>query len=575
MQANELKEVLKKSKKCMVYAGIFSVFVNLLMLTPPLYMLQLYGRVVTSRSLDTLIFLTLIVFALFAFMGLFEILRSRVLVIFANQMDINLSSRIYDAIFKMAAKNPGRATSQAMGDLNTLKQYLSTNGVFAFLDAPWLPFYIFILFLFHPYYGYFSIFAAIILLILAILNENTTKDGLKKSNDSYKSSIKFIDTNLRNSEVIYAMGMNKNLRKIWKDRHDNFLNAHSDTSIRAGVYTNLSKTFRIASQSAMLGIGAYLVVKMEISPGAMIAGSIIMGRALAPLDILISSWKSYRGARESYLRLSQFLQSFPEKDETLKLPDPKGVIQLEGVSLVPPYSKIPSLHNINLKLNSGEMCAIIGPSAAGKSSLARAILGVWPIANGVVRIDGADINQYDNDHLGQFVGYLPQDVELFDGSIAENIARFGELDSEAIVKAAKMANVHDMILKLPDGYDTRIGFRGTNLSGGQRQRVALARALYKDPRIIVLDEPNASLDDEGERALFFTLMNLKTKATIIIITHKLNVLNAVDKIAVLSGGHLVHFGEKNQVLMQLNAYSKASLDAKAAKDVSTNESKEH
>ena len=552
MKINELKESIKKSKRVIIYAGLFSMFINVLMLTSPLYMLQLYGRVVTSRSLDTLFFLTLIVIFLYLCMALFEILRSRILVVFSNQLDLRLSERVYDAIFKLSARQPGRVSSQPMRDLNTIKQYLSANGVFAFLDAPWLPFYILILFFFHPYFGYFSIVAAIILFALALLNEGATKEGLKRSNDAFNAETRFVDLNLRNSEVIQAMGMNGNLKKIWHKKHNEFLEAHSESSVKAGMYANISKVFRVVSQSLMLGLGAYLVVLQEVNPGMMIAGSIIMGRALAPLDILISSWKSYKNTKESYARLSQFLEDFPADNEKLKLPDPQGDIFLESISLVPPHGKAPTLMGINFELKSGDMCAIIGPSAAGKSSLARAMLGVWPVFHGVVRIDGADITQYNSDHLGRFVGYLPQDVELFEGNIAENIARFGELDSEAIVRAAKLANVHDMILNLPDGYETKIGIGGASLSGGQRQRVALARALYKEPKIIVLDEPNASLDDEGERSLFSALSSMKGKATIVLITHKLNILNLVDKIAVLNGGRLMYFGARDAVLAELN-----------------------
>ncbi|WP_172197888.1 type I secretion system permease/ATPase [Campylobacter sp. RM16188] len=548
---NELKSILLKSKRCLIYAGIFSMFVNILMLTPPLYMLQLYGRVVTSRSLDTLTMITLIVVFLFVTMGAFEILRSRVLIVFANQIDRNLSGRIYDAIFKLAAKNPSKTTSQAMRDLNTIKQYLSANGVFAFLDAPWMPIYIGILFLFHPMYGWFSIFAAICLFILALLNEKATKDGLKNSNDSYSKEMRFVDLNLRNSETIQAMGMNKNLRKIWEAKHDEFLNSHSEASAMAGIYANISKTARVTFQSLMLGLGAYLVVKNELTPGMMIAGSIIMGRALAPLDILIASWKNYKGAKESYERLDKFLTEFPAESNKTRLPDPSGYIECQGISVLPPNSKNLSLIDVSFGLNAGDMCAIIGPSAAGKSSLARAVLGVWPLFKGTVRIDGADINHYDSDHLGEFVGYLPQDIELFEGTVAENIARFGELDSEEIIKAAKMANVHEMILNLPDGYDTRLIGGGSGLSGGQRQRIALARAFYKSPKIIILDEPNASLDEAGERALQQSLLNMKGKATIILITHKLNILGIVDKIAVLAGGKLAYFGARDAVLREL------------------------
>lgn len=562
MKISELKETIKKSKHCIWYAAIFSFFVNLLMLTPPLYMLQLYERVVTSRSEDTLFFLTLIVIFLFIMMTIFEILRSKILIIFANQIDINLSDRIYDAIFKLSSRFPGRVGSQAMTDLNTIKQYMSSNGMFAFLDAPWLPVYILILFLFHPWYGYFAIVCAIILFAIALLNEKATKDGLTKSNETFKNEIRLIDMNLRNCEVINAMGMNDSLKSNWKKKHEIFLHTHSESSVKAGIYSNISKATRVTSQSLMLGIGAYLVLKMEINPGMMVAGSILLGRALAPLDILIASWKSYKNTKESYQRLDKFLDDFPVERDKLTLPDPKGQISCEAISLIPPNAKQPSLISISFSLDAGDMCAIIGPSAAGKSSLARAILGVWPVNHGIVRVDGADITQYYSDALGKSVGYLPQDVELFEGSIAENIARFGELDSGSVVQAAKDANVHEMILKLPDGYDTKIGLGGTSLSGGQRQRVALARALYKYPRIIVLDEPNASLDEEGEKALFSSLMQMKGKATIILITHKLNVLQAVDKIAVLNSGQLMYFGQRDAVLAKLYGTKQEQVNTK-------------
>lgn len=562
MKANEklteLRQIIKKSKNCLIYAGIFSFFVNLLMLTPPLYMLQLYDRVVTSRSGSTLFFLTLIVIFLFICLGIFEVLRSRILIIFSNQLDQNLSNRVYDAIFKLSSKHPTKVGSFAMNDLISVKQYMSSNGVFAFLDAPWLPVYIIILFIFHPWYGWFSIFSAIILFGLALLNEKATKDGLKRSNAGYKKSINLIDVNLRNTEVINAMGMNDNIKKRWEKQHEEYLETHSESSLSAGMFASISKTSRMALQSLMLGLGALLVLKAEVSAGMMIAGSILLGRALAPLDLLIGSWKNYKSTKESFLRLEKFLEDFPVEKDKLTLPNPRGTIVCENLSLIPPNAKQPSLVNINLTINAGEMCVIIGPSAAGKSSLARALLGIWPSTNGIVRIDGADINQYFSDILGEVVGYLPQDVELFEGTVAENIARFGELDSQAIVEAAKNANVHDMILKLPNGYDTKIGIGGMTLSGGQRQRIALARAIYKYPKIIVLDEPNASLDDVGEKALYQTLLNFKGKATIVMISHKLNILNITDKIAVLDNGHMVAFGNRDEILKRISSKQNAA-----------------
>lgn len=559
LKPGELKDAITKSKRCIWYAAFFSCFVNVLMLTPPMYMLQLYDRVVTSRSLSTLFFLTLIVVILFIMMGIFEVLRSRILIVFATQLDKTLSERVYDAIFKLSSRHPGRVSSQAMSDLNAIKQYMSTNGIFAFLDAPWLPVYILLLFLFHPAYGWFALASAIVLFGIALLNENATKNGLKKSNESNRAAMRLIDMNLRNTEVINAMGMNEALKKNWKERHKAFLSSHALSSAEAGLFSNISKTTRVMSQSLMLGLGAYLTVMMEVTPGMMIAGSIIMGRALAPLDLLIASWKQYKNTKESYERLDKFLADFPVERDKLSLPDPQGSIACEAITLVPPGAKAPSLMGVSFDLKAGDMCALIGPSAAGKSSLARAVLGIWPLAHGVVRIDGADINQYYSDALGQHVGYVPQDVELFEGTVAENIARFGEIDSEAIVDAAMKANVHEMILRLPDGYDTKLGAGGMSLSGGQRQRVALARALYKNPKIIVLDEPNASLDEEGEKALYNSLLEIKGKATIILITHKLNVLQAVDKIAVLQAGKLVYFGARDAVLEQLGVVKPAAI----------------
>lgn len=551
---SELKQIVfKRYKRCLLYAFIFSAFINVLMLTPSLYMLQLYGRVVTARSIETLVMLTMLVTFLFAAMAALEILRARLLIVFSNKLDLALSERLYDATFKLATKAPGRVSSQAMSDLNTIKQYMSANGIFAFLDSPWMVLYVAILFLFHPWYGYFGIFAICFLFVLAIFNEKATSEGLKESNNAYRNEMRLIDLNLRNSEAITAMGMNKNLKKLWHVKHDEFLDAHSEASVKAGFFTHFSKACRTAFQSFILGIGAYLVVKMQINPGMMIAGSIVLGKALAPLDILIGSWKSFKGAKESYTRLDKFLISFPKEKEKLRLPDPNGDLSLESISVVPPGSRHQAIFGVSFALKAGEMCAIIGPSAAGKSSLARASLGIWPIFNGTVRIDGADITHYESDHLGDFVGYLPQDVELFEGTVAQNISRFGELDSKEIIKAAKAANVHEMILNLPDGYETKLGHGGLALSGGQRQRVALARAFYKSPRLIVLDEPNASLDEAGEAALLDAMMGMKGKATIVLITHKLSILQAVDKIAVLNAGRLTYFGEKNAVLAKLGA----------------------
>ena len=354
--------------------------------------------------------------------------------------------------------------------------------------------------------------------------------------------------NLRNTEVINAMGMNEALKKNWKERHKTFLDSHALSSAEAGLFSNISKTMRVMSQSLMLGLGAYLVVMMEVTPGMMIAGSIIMGRALAPLDLLIASWKQYKNTRESYERLDKFLADFPVERDKLSLPDPQGAIACEAITLVPPGAKAASLMGVSFELKAGDMCALIGPSAAGKSSLARAVLGIWPLTHGVVRIDGADINQYYSDALGQHVGYVPQDVELFEGTVAENIARFGEIDSEAIVESARKANVHEMILRLPDGYDTKLGAGGLSLSGGQRQRVRIARAILKNPPILILDEATSALDTESERLVQDALERLMTSRTTVAIAHRLSTIKNANEICVLHEGRIVERGTHDELI---------------------------
>jgi ATP-binding cassette subfamily C protein EexD len=358
--------------------------------------------------------------------------------------------------------------------------------------------------------------------------------------------------NLRNAEVIESMGMLDRIRERWMVGALKVLELQSIASSRAGLLTALSKVIRLSSQSLILGLGAYLVIEREISPGLMIAGSILMGRALAPIDMIIGTWKGFIGARDQYGRLNDLLRQIPADKEHMLLPDPEGRIQLENAVVVPPGSKVAVLKGLNLTIDQGDIVGVIGPSGAGKSTLARAVLGIWPTANGAIRLDGAEVFNWDREHLGQFIGYLPQDIELFEGTIGENIARFGNVDPEQVVEAAKMADVHDLILRLPEGYDTVIGITGGNLSGGQRQRIGLARALYGSPVLVVLDEPNSNLDELGEAALEKALIKLKEKkSTVMIITHRNSVLSKVDKLLVLNDGLLSVYGPKDQVIAHL------------------------
>lgn len=546
---SELKKSLLSAKKSFIMVGLFSMFINILMLVPPLYMLQLYDRVLGSRSQDTLIMLTLIVVVLFITMGLLEVVRSRVLVRVGNKLDSMLSQRIFDNLFELERKAPGRSSSMPLNDLTQVRQFMTGNGLFAFFDAPWMPIYIIVLFIFHPAFGFFAIFAAIVLVGITVANEYSTKEKLAEANNLSRASTIYVDSNIRNAEVVNAMGMRNNISKVWADKYYGFLNAQNIASDSAGVWSNLSKSLRVMFQSLILGLGAYLAINMEVTPGMMIAASIIMGRALAPLDLIIGSWKGFSSARSSYERIEGLLNDFPKDKEYMQLPAPKGEITLENVVVIPPSGTVPSLKGISMKIEKGDVVGIIGPSAAGKSSLARVMLGLWPLSNGVARIDKADISQWDREDLGKYVGYLPQDIELFEGTVSQNIARFGEVEPEKVVEAASKAGVHEMILKLNEGYDTKIGPGGASLSGGQRQRIGLARALYNNPVFIVLDEPNSNLDDVGEAALVEAIKTLRAGGTtVVIITHRTNVLQATNKLALINNGVLELYGNTNDVL---------------------------
>ena len=550
--SDDIKGALKASKKGFFAAGFFSLFINLLMLTAPLYMLQVYDRVVASRSLETLLFLTLIMLFMFGVMGTLEWVRSRILVRISNQLDQYLSQRVYSAMFELGIKAPDQRTSQALSDLTSLRQFLTGNGLIAFFDVPWMPIYIGVLFIFHPAFGWFAIAAAIILLCVAVLNERTTKKLLAEANGENVKAQNLATSNLRNAEVLHAMGMLPNIMGRWHKQHQTFLEKQTDASDKAGVYSNLSKVLRMAFQSSILGLGAYYVVLNEMSAGMMIAGSILLGRALAPLDLLINSWAGFNNARASHGRLGELLTIIPANQRNMALPSPKGHVAVESLMVVPPASKKAALRGVNLIVLPGEQVGIVGPSAAGKSTLARALLGIWPVTAGAVRIDGAEIQHYNSDELGPHIGYLPQDIELFNGSVSENIARFSDIDPEKVVAAAKKAGVHDLVLRLPDAYDTLIGADSGALSGGQRQRIGLARALYNSPKVVVLDEPNSNLDEQGESALANTMQLLKQEgATVFVISHRTSILRHIDKLLVMRDGEVQFFGPRDEVMQKL------------------------
>ncbi len=551
---NSLKTALKACKGSFLSVGFFSFFVNALMLVPSFYMLQVYGRVVTSGSIPTLVMLTLIMTILMGAMGSLEWVRSRIMVRLSTRLDVLLSRDVYRASFKKALDSGGMdASAQPLNDLTGLRQFLTGNGLFAFFDTPWLPVYIGVMFLFHPWYGWFAIGCAIVLLMLAVVNEKLTGKAIADANKQNIAANLHTNKNLRNAEVIESMGMLETLMGRWGERQRQVLLLQSQASDKGGMVTSFSKTFRMLSQSLILGIGAYLAVKQEITPGLMIAGSILLGRALAPIDLMIGSWKGFISARSQYARLNEILDEQQAEPQRMSLPAPEGHVLVENLIVSAPGSKTPILKNISFVVPAGSVVGVIGPSASGKSTLARALLGVWAPQHGVVRLDGADINNWDKRELGPYVGYLPQDIELFEGSISENIARFREVEPDKVIQAAKAAGVHEMILQLPEGYDTVIGSDGVNLSGGQRQRVGLARAIYGSPRLIILDEPNSNLDEVGERALAMAIQQLKASgATVFIITHRTSILAQLDRLLVMSNGAIGLYGPRDKVMAELN-----------------------
>ena len=552
LASSKLEEVLKQTKKWFFYAGFFSLFINMLMLVPSFYMLQVYDRVMQSRSLETLTFLTIIVAVLFLTMGLLEVVRSRILVRISNKIDLDLNTKLYNTIFDLARLQPGKTTASPIADLTKLRQYMTGNGIFAFFDAPWFPIYLFVMYIFSPIFAAFTVFAAIVIFSITIINERTTKKSLAQANMLNNQSTSFLNKNLQNAEIIHAMGMNESIKHKWLQKHLSFLKVQSEASDVAGKWANTSKTTRQFFQSLTYGVGAYLAIKGLISPGTIIAGAVLMGRTLAPLDLLTNSWKGFADAKGAYGRLNGLLKQFNEKQETMDLPTPEGEISIENIMVVPPLSKTPALKGINMIIPKGSVVGVIGPSGSGKSTLARAILGVWPLYNGTVRLDGADIHKWDSQKLGPYIGYLPQDIELFEGTIAENIARLGEVDSQKVVEAAKISGVHEIILRFPHGYDTVIGPGGIGLSGGQRQRVGLARAIYNNPILVVLDEPNSNLDADGEVALVNTIKYLKSiGSTVIIISHKTDILLITDLIALIKDGMLSMYGKSSEVLVKL------------------------
>lgn len=549
---NEIGHALADCASAFRSVGVFSAVINLLMLAPSIYMLQVYDRVLTSRNETTLLMLTLMVMGTYLITHGLEFVRSFVLIRIGARLDMRLNQRVYTAAFERNLQRSGANAGQALHDLTTVRQFLTGNGPFAFFDAPWFPVYLVMIFLFDWILGVFAIFGTAVLVTLAWANEAVSRRPLNEASAMSIHAGNLATNNLRNAEVIAAMGMLPHLMARWMQMHLRFLHLQAEASEKSGAVQAGSKFFRAAMQSLILGLGALLALEDRITPGMMLVGSVLMGRAMAPVDQLIGMWKSWSSTRSAYGRLKDLLTDHPPRDAAMPLPAPTGQLTLQEVSARPPGGGEPVLHQISLELAAGEVLGIIGPSGSGKSTLARLLVGVWPASQGHVRLDGADVHQWNRAELGPHLGYLPQDIELFAGTVGENIARFGPVDASKVIEAARLAGVHDMVLHLPKGYDTLLGDGGAGLSGGQKQRLGLARALYGNPALVVLDEPNSNLDDAGEAALSRAILGLRESGrTVVVISHRTSALSVTTRLLLLKDGKVARFGPTAEVLDDL------------------------
>ncbi|MDO9179398.1 MAG: type I secretion system permease/ATPase [Agitococcus sp.] len=531
---------------------LFSLVLNVLMLAPSLYMLQVYDRVLTSQNKFTLLAITVIILVAYLAIGFIEWIRSTMLVRLSAAMDLTESNRIHAAAFAQNAVARSMSPAQVMQDFSAVRQVVTGSVVLALLDLPWTPLYVALLFAFAWPLGLIALIGMVLLAAIAIISERITKEPLEEAGKIASQAAFALNKHHRNIEIISALGMIPVLGKRWQAQNKEALLLQIQASSKMSKLTALGRYIRLTLQSLILGMGALLVLDGKMSGGMMIAGSILLGRALAPVEQLIGSWKQLINGLAAHQRLQQLLGDNDNTEQPFALPAPKGQLTVEGVTVVLEGKTEPVLRNILFTLGAGEILAVVGASASGKSTLARTILGLISPNVGEVRLDSADVRQWPREKLGQYLGYLPQDIELFEGTVAENIARFQEVDASLIIAAAQLAHVHDMILRLPKGYDTVVGEGGAMLSGGQRQRLALARAVFGNPKLVVLDEPNSNLDDQGERALAQTLLSLKQQGTtVIVISHRTSILTVVDKMLLLQEGTQVSFGLREQVMKQL------------------------
>lgn len=546
-----IDDALALCRKSFVAAAVYSFGINILMLTPIFYMINVFDKAVATGSSSTLFSLIVIAVFLYFVMGLLEWTRSRVMIHIGSRLDKLLAARLYGLCFDAHSGQVSIAnlSSQPLMDLNGLRQFLAGPLVVALFDLPWIPLFLLIMFFFHPALAAVALVCMVVMAAIAVANQRSTTSGLRDANDAASQISLTTQKNLRNAEVAWAMGMVKPLMVRWRADQDKMLKVQSDTSEVASGYSALIKVLAVAIQSAAITTGAILAMAQEISPGVVIGAALLLGKTLQPIQVAVAGWKDLVGARAQYTRLDSVLREFPLPDEKMPLPPLKGRITAQDVEVTPPGANEPALTGVTFNLQPGTVTMIVGPSAAGKSTLMRAILGLWPTSRGEMRIDGAEASHYDRSEVGSQIGYLPQDIELFDGTVAENIARFGEVDAEAVVQAARDAGVHDMILALPDGYDSVISVQQGLISPGQRQRIALARAVYGRPKLLLLDEPNSNLDDAGEQALNEAILALKNAgSTIVLVSHRQGAVPLVDYLIFVHGGRISDQGTKAEIV---------------------------
>ena len=544
-----MQEFVSRFRPFFVYAAGFSLVINLLMLMPALFMLLVYDRVITSHSRETLAMLFLLVTAALLFMAYLDLIRARLLAGSAVALEKLLGPRVLTAMLRRATEPGPREPAYGLRDVAAMRTFLTGPGIVALFDAPWVPIYALIIVLFHPLLGVIALVGALLLLAVAFLNEKLSRRPLEAMQAESRKASRFVDQGMDNAEVAGALGMLDNLGRGWQKLSRRVLAFQLEASRAGSLFSSLSKFLRQFLQAVMLAAGAWLVIEQQATSGVMIAATILLGRALAPVESAIAGWKGLVDARSAYARVSKGLNAEAHSDPPTALPAPQGALSVERVVFGFRGQDRPVIRQVTFELAPGEALAVVGPSAAGKSTLARLIVGLWKPLAGAVRLDGADIAAWPRDRLGPYVGYLPQDVELFAGTVSENIARLGEIDSAAVIEAATRANAHELILRLPKGYDTPIGEGGSFLSAGQRQRVALARALYGDPRLVVLDEPNSNLDADGESALLEAVRKLKAeRRTVLVVTHRPLLLAAMDKVLLLREGSIERLGLVSEVM---------------------------